>query len=88
VGVIFNVDGSIITFIDQLVVLNQVSDSVRIVGKVKIVNAQLKGLANEVKKLGGIQLTFGSFGDILDIGEGQRITHEQENKVSPGIRVR
>jgi hypothetical protein len=26
-------------------------------------------------------------GDILDVGEGQKITQEQENKVSPGTLV-
>jgi hypothetical protein len=51
------------------------------------VNGQLAALANEAEKAGGFQQAFGPLGDILDVGDGQRITQEQENKVSPGTRV-
>ena len=67
--------------------MNQVSNSVEAVGKAKVVNGQLAALANEAKKAGGFQQAFGPLGDILDVGDGQRITQEQENKVSPGTRV-
>ena len=40
-------------------------------------------LADEAKKAGKFQQAFGLLGDILDIGGGQIITQEQENKVSP-----
>ena len=55
--------------------------------KAKVVNGQLAALANEAEKAGGFQQAFGPLGDILDVRDGQRITQEQENKVSPGIRV-
>jgi hypothetical protein len=67
--------------------LKQVSNSVEAVGKAKVANGQLAALANEAEKVGGFQQAFGPLGDILDIGDGQRITQEQENKVSPGTRV-
>jgi hypothetical protein len=67
--------------------LNQVSNSVRATCKAKVVNGQLAALANEAEKAGGFQQAFGPLGDILDVGDGQRITQEQENKVSPGTRV-
>lgn len=67
--------------------MNQVSNSVGAVGKTKVVNGQLAALAKEAEKKGGFQQAFGPLGDILDIGYGQRITQEQENKVSPGTRV-
>ena len=50
-------------------------------------NGQLAALANEAEKAGGFQQAFGPLGDILDVGDGQRITQERENKVSPGTRV-
>ena len=67
--------------------MSQVSNSVGAVGKAKIVNGQLAALANEAEKRGGFQQAFGPLGDILDVGDGQKITQEQENKVSPGTRV-
>ncbi|MGA7897644.1 MAG: hypothetical protein WCA39_02150 [Nitrososphaeraceae archaeon] len=67
--------------------MKQVSNSVEAVGKAKVVNDQLAAFDNEAKKAGGFQQAFGPLGDILDIGDGQRITQEQENKVSPGTRV-
>ena len=67
--------------------MNQVSNSVGAVGKAKVVNGQLGALLNEAEKEGGFQQAFGPLGDILDVGDGQRITQEQENKVSPGTRV-
>jgi hypothetical protein len=75
--------------------LNQVSNSVRALGtatdtaagKVSVVNGQLAALVDEAEKAGGFQQAFCPLGDILDIGAGQRITQEQENKVSPGTHV-
>ena len=67
--------------------MNQVSNSVGAVCKAKVVNGQLAALANEAEKAGGFQQAFGPLGDILDVGDGQIITQEQENKVSPGTRV-
>jgi hypothetical protein len=67
--------------------LNQVSNSVGAVDKAKVVNGQLAALANEAEKAGGFQQAFGPLGDILDVGDGQRITQEQENKLSPGTSV-
>ncbi len=55
-------------------------------GKTKVVNGQLTAFANEAEKAGGFQQAFGPL-DILDVGDGQRITQEQENKLSPGTRV-
>lgn len=67
--------------------MKQVSNSVVVGGKAKVVNGQLAALADEAEKAGGFQQAFGPLGDILNIGDGQRITQEQENKVSPGTRV-
>jgi hypothetical protein len=54
--------------------------------KVKRLNSQLSELAAEAKKSGGFQQAFGPLGDILDVGNsGQKITQEEENRVSPGI---
>lgn len=54
--------------------------------KVKRSNSQLSALADEAKKSGGFQQAFGPLGDILDVGSssGQKITQEEENRVSPG----
>jgi hypothetical protein len=67
--------------------MNQVSNTVGAVGKARVVNGQLAAFANEAENADGFQQAFGPLGDILDIGDGQRITQEQENKVSPGTRV-
>ena len=67
--------------------MDQVSNTVGAVGKAKVVNGQLAAFANEAERVGGFQQAFGPLGDILDVGDGQRITQEQENKVSPGTRV-
>jgi hypothetical protein len=43
-----------------------------------------ESLADEAKKSGGFQQAFGPLGDILDVGSsGQKITQEEENRVSP-----
>ena len=75
--------------------MNQAYNGVKVVdtavieqqAKVTVVNSQLASLADEAQNAGGFQQAFGPLGDILDIGDGQRITQEQENKVSPGTHV-
>jgi hypothetical protein len=75
--------------------LNQASNGVKVVdttadttaSKIKVGNSQLAALADEAEKAGGFQQAFGPLGDILDIGDGERITQEQENKVSPGTHI-
>jgi hypothetical protein len=52
--------------------------------KVRRLNSQLSALADEAKKSGGFQQAFGPLGDILDVGDGQKITQEKENRASPG----
>ena len=51
------------------------------VHKVRRLNSQLSALADEAKKSGGFQQAFGPLGDILDVGDGQKITQEKENRV-------
>jgi hypothetical protein len=52
------------------------------VHKVRRLNSQLSALADEAKKSGGFEQAFGPLGDILDVGDGQKIS-QKENRVSP-----
>ncbi len=57
------------------------------VHKVRRLNSQLSALADEAKKSGGFHQAFGPLGDILDVGDGQKITQEKENRVSPETHI-
>jgi len=57
------------------------------VHKVRRLNSQLSALADEAKKSGGFEQAFGPLGDILDVGDGQKITQEKENGVSPETHI-
>jgi hypothetical protein len=57
------------------------------VHKVRRLNSQLSALAYEAKKSGGFQQDFGPLGDMLDVDSSGQKTTQEENKLSPGIRI-